>query len=149
MKLFQVAATVTALTFIMTTPGVADGPFSYTLTVSASAANMPMTGNSKMTSSMSGSAKAKLTLNTSKNTLCYSITSMGLVNMTEAHVQMTSTEKDVVVMNPKKINSQSPTCMKVNHQVLTGLISHPLRYSFMIHTKADPNGAVMGNLMKG
>ena len=131
-------------------PAVATTPSSsiVKLTVSANAGNMPMSANSKMTTAMSGSASGKFAINTNKNTFCYLITSKGLQNMTEAHVQLTSTEKDILIFNPKKINVRNSTCMKISHTSLLAMTSHPARYSFMIHTKADPNGAVMGNLMK-
>lgn len=116
------------------------------LMVSANAGNMPMSANSKMTTAMTGSASGVFTINTNKNTFCYSITSKNLINMTEAHVQLTSTEKDILIFNPKNINIRSSTCMKISHTSLLDIANHPAKYSFMIHTKAEPNGAVMGNL---
>lgn len=148
MKLIRVMTlfSIVLLPFTATANAAMSSTSVITLTVSASASNMPMSGNSQMTSTMSGSAKGTFTLNLSKNTFCYTVTSKGLKNITEAHVQFTSTEKDVVLMNVNKINMSGATCIKVNHQIMTGLASHPARYSFMIHTKADPEGAVMGNL---
>jgi len=130
-------------------PAVAITPSSsiVKLTVSANSGNMPMSANSKMTTAMTGSASGKFVINTNRNTFCYLITSKGLQNMTEAHVQLTSTEKDILIFNPKNINVRISTCMKVSHTSLLSIVSHPARYSFMIHAKADPNGAVMGNLM--
>ncbi len=69
--------------------------------------------------------------------------------MTEAHVQVTSTEKDVLIFNPKNINATKSTCMKVSHTALEDIAIHPSKYSFMVHTKANPDGAVMGTLRMG
>ena len=118
------------------------------LMVSASTQNMPMSTNTKMTTAMSGSASATFAVNKVANTLCYLISSKGLQNITEAHVQLTSTEKDVLVFNPKNINLPRSTCLKVARSSLVDIAAHPGKYSFMIHTKTSPDGAVMGNLMK-
>jgi hypothetical protein len=103
------------------------------LEVAANSKNMPMSSSGTMTSAMTGSAFASFTINKKANTLCYQITAKGLKNFTEAHVQVTSTEKDVLIFNVKKINSAVSTCS-------------PEKYSLMIHTKAFPDGAVMGDL---
>lgn len=116
------------------------------LMVTASAGNMPMSVNTKMTTAMSGSASATFVVNKVANTLCYLISSKGLQNITEAHVQVTSTEKDVLVFNPKNINSPRSTCLTVARTSLVDIAAHPGKYSFMIHTKTSPDGAVMGNL---
>lgn len=118
------------------------------LEVSANTKNMPMSASGTMTSAMSGSAFAKFAINTKANTLCYSISAKGLKNITEAHVQVTSTEKDVLIFNPKKINSSNPSCLKVSSKSLADLTNYPSKYSFMVHTKAYPDGAVMGDLKR-
>lgn len=112
----------------------------------ANSKNMPMSSSGTMTSAMSGSALALFTINKKTSTLCYRITAKGLKNFTEAHVQVTSTEKDVLIFNVKKINSAISTCAKQTNKLLLDLASHPSKYSLMIHTKALPDGAVMGDL---
>jgi len=118
------------------------------LEVSANTKNMPMSASGTMTSAMSGSAFAKFAINAKANTLCYSISAKGLKNITEAHVQVTSTEKDVLIFNPKKVNSSTPSCLKVSSKSLLDLTNYPSKYSFMVHTKAYPDGAVMGDLKR-
>jgi hypothetical protein len=116
------------------------------LEVAANSKNMPMSSSGTMTSAMTGSAFASFTINKKANTLCYQITAKGLKNFTEAHVQVTSTEKDVLIFNVKKINSAVSTCSNQPNKLLLALASHPEKYSLMIHTKAFPDGAVMGDL---
>ena len=118
------------------------------LEVSANSKNMPMSATGTMTSAMSGSAFAKFAINARENTLCYLISAKGLKDITEAHVQVTSTEKDVLIFNPRKVNSSSPSCIKVSSKSLADLTNYPSKYSFMVHTKAYPNGAVMGDLKR-
>ena len=112
----------------------------------ANSKNMPMSSSGTMTRAMSGSAFASFTINEKASTFCYRISAKGLKNFTEAHVQVTSTEKDVLIFNVKKINSTVTTCANQSNKLLRDLASHPSKYSLMIHTKAFPDGAVMGDL---
>ena len=134
-----VAATSTAVGATPTGPIVK-------LEAVANSKNMPMTSSGTMTSAMSGSAFASFTINEKASTFCYRISAKGLKNFTEAHVQVTSTEKDVLIFNVKKINSTVTTCANQSNKLLRDLASHPSKYSLMIHTKAFPDGAVMGDL---
>ena len=118
------------------------------LEVSANTKNMSMGSSETMTSAMSGSAFAKFAINADENSLCYLISAKGLKDITEAHVQVTSTEKDVLIFNPKKVNSPTFSCLKVSSKSLSDLTNFPSKFSFMVHTKAFPNGAVMGDLMR-
>ena len=112
----------------------------------ANSKNMPMSSSGTMTSAMSGSAFASFTIDEKANTFCYRISAKGLKNFTEAHVQVTSTEKDVLIFNVKKINGTVTTCANQSNKLLRDLASYPSKYSLMIHTKAFPDGAVMGDL---
>lgn len=134
-----VAATSTAVGATPTGPIVK-------LEAVANSKNMPMTSSGTMTSAMSRSAFASFTINEKASTFCYRISAKGLKNFTEAHVQVTSTEKDVLIFNVKKINSTVTTCANQSNKLLRDLASHPSKYSLMIHTKAFPDGAVMGDL---
>ncbi len=148
MRALRTVFTVAIVMIAVASPAVATNPSSsiVKLMVSANAGSMPMSANGKMTTAMTGSASGAFAINANKNTFCYSIISKGLMNITEAHVQLTSTEKDILIFNPKNINIRNSTCMKVSHTSLLDMAKYPARYSFMIHTKAEPDGAVMGNL---
>lgn len=148
MRSLRVVSTLGILILLGVSPAEATTPNNsiVKLMVTANAGNMPMSANTKMTTAMSGSASATFAVNKVANTLCYLISSKGLQNITEAHVQVTSTEKDVLVFNPKTVNSPRPTCLKVGRTSLVDIAAHPGKYSFMIHTKTNPDGAVMGNL---
>ena len=150
MRLLKTLSTVGILIVLAVSPAEAATPNNsiVKLMVSATAGNMPMAANSTMTTAMSGSASATFAVNKVANTLCYVISSKGLKDITEAHVQVTSTEKDVLVFNPKNVNSPKSTCLKVPRTSLLDIAAHPGKYSFMIHTKTSPDGAVMGDLKK-
>ena len=150
MRLLKTLSTVGILIVLAVSPAEAATPNNsiVKLMVSATAGNMPMAANSTMTTAMSGSASATFAVNKVANTLCYVISSKGLKDITEAHVQVTSTEKDVLVFNPKNVNSPKSTCLKVSRTSLLDIAAHPGKYSFMIHTKTSPDGAVMGDLKK-
>ena len=149
MRQVKTLSTLGVLIFIAVSPAQAAAPNNsiVKLIVSATSDNMPMASNSKMTTAMSGSASAIFALNKVASTLCYLISSKGLKNITEAHIQVTSTEKDVLVINPKSINLPRSTCLNLPRTSLVDIAAHPEKYSFMIHTKTNPDGAVMGDLM--
>ena len=150
MRLLKTLSTLGILIFMAISPAEAATPTNsiVKLMVSATTGKMPMAANSTMTTAMSGSASATFSVNKVANTLCYLIASKGLKDITEAHVQLTSTEKDVLVFNPKNVNSLKSTCLKVPRASLVDIAAHPGKYSFMIHTKTSPDGAVMGDLRK-
>lgn len=118
----------------------------HNLSVSASGANMPMDSGDMASGSMNGMADGSFALNVDDGNLCYSIMTKNLEKITEAHIQVTSSEKDVVLFDIAKLNMMNKSCMQVNPKVMSDMSAHPENYSLMVHTMEFPDGAVMGSL---
>ena len=118
----------------------------HNLSVSASGANMPMGSGDMASGSMNGMADGSFALNVDDGNLCYSIMTKNLKKITEAHIQVTSSEKDVVLFDIAKLNMTTKSCMQVDSKVMSDMFAHPKNYSLMVHTKEYPEGAVMGSL---
>jgi len=123
-----------------------------TLTVKATGMDVTMTSNMKLGGAKTGSAAGKFVLDTKKNTLCYSVTTMGLIGVSEAHIHagaMGVDGTDVVGLLPAKFNTKTATCVKVAAKVLGDIAMNPSMYYFNVHTAKFPDGAVRGQLVKG
>lgn len=118
----------------------------HNLSVSASGENMPMSNGGMASGSMDGMADGSFALNVDDGNLCYSIMTKNLDKITEAHIQVTSSEKDVVLFDIAKLNMMSKSCMQVDSEVMSDMFAHPKNYSLMVHTMKYPEGAVMGSL---
>lgn len=118
----------------------------HNLSVAASGANMPMGSDGMMSGSRDGSATGSFTVNEKLKNICYSIMTKHLTGITEAHIQVTASEKDVVVFDISKMNMMNESCMNVEPNVLKDMLAQPGKYSLMVHTGAYPEGAVMGSL---
>lgn len=108
---------------------------------------MPMSNGDMASGSMNGMADGSFALNVDDGNLCYSIMTKNLDKITEAHIQVTSSEKDVVLFDIAKLNMMSKSCMQVESEVMSDMFAHPESYSLMVHTMKYPEGAVMGSLM--
>lgn len=123
-----------------------------TLTVKATGMDVTMASNKKMGGAKTGSANGKFVLDTKKNTLCYSVTTVGLTGVAEAHIHtgaMGVDGADVVAFVPAKFNAKSATCVKVAAKLLGDIAMNPSMYYFNVHTAKFPDGAVRGQLVKG
>jgi len=123
-----------------------------TLTVKASGMDVSMASNMKMGGAKTGSATGKFVLDTKKNTLCYSVTTMGLTGVSEAHIHagaMGVDGSDVVGLTPAKFNAKAATCVKVAPKVLADMAMNPNMYYLNVHTTKYPDGAVRGQLVAG
>jgi hypothetical protein len=121
-----------------------------TLTVKAIGMDVSMASNMKMGGAKTGSATGKFVLDTKKNTLCYSVKTMGLKGITEAHIHagaMGVDGSDVVGLTPAKFNAKAATCIKVAPKVLADIAMNPSMYYFNVHTAKYPDGAVRGQLV--
>ncbi|MBC7462922.1 MAG: CHRD domain-containing protein [Actinobacteria bacterium] len=139
-----------AILFVLAGITTADASTSPTvvhrLSVSATGSKMPMGSDGMMTGAMNGVANGAFVMNSKLGYLCYSIMTKHLTSITEAHIQVTSSERDVVLFRVAKLDMMSKSCMKVAPKILTDMLAHPGRYSLMVHTKSFPDGAVMGSL---
>ena len=119
------------------------------LSVSANSANMPMKSNSTMTGKMNGLATGVFSVDTKKNTLCYSVMTMNMTGFTEAHIEVTATETDIAIFDVANLNKKNKSCINIAAKISSDMVAHPGNYAFMLHTKAYPEGAVMGELKRG
>ncbi len=117
------------------------------LTVAANGANERPNLGSK-----TGTSAGSFTVNTVKNTFCYSnVRTRGLNNIIGAHVHLGASGIDgsiFVWIDIKKINKPGLACVKVGHLVLLDIAKYPSDYYFNVHTKTFPGGAVRGQLKK-
>ena len=121
----------------------------HAISVSASGANMPMKDNSSMTGAMNGLATGAFDVDTKKNTLCYSLMTKNLMGMTEAHIEVTASETDIAIFDVSKMDMSKKSCINISSKIASDMVAHPGDYSFMVHTKTYPEGAVMGELKAG
>lgn len=118
----------------------------HNLSVEASGRNMPMGTDGMMSGSTDGSATGTFTVNENFEEICYSIMTKSMTRINEAHIQVTSSEEDVVLFDITKMNMMDESCMNVDPNILKDMVEHPDKYSLMVHTDAFPDGAVMGSL---
>ena len=96
-----------------------------------------------------GSVTARFTLNSTKNTLCYSITTHGVTGITGVHIHAGAAGVNggvVVPLDPTKIDVRGSTCVAVDAKTLAAISASPSMYYFNAHTAKYPNGAVRGQL---
>lgn len=116
------------------------------LSVEATGENMPMGTDGMMSGSTNGSATGTFTVNENYEEICYSIMTERMTGINEAHIQVTSSEEDVVLFDITKMNMMDESCMSVDSNILRDMVEQPGKYSMMVHTDAFPEGAVMGSL---
>ena len=96
-----------------------------------------------------GTVTARFTTNTTKNTLCYSITSHGVTGITGVHIHTGAAGVNggvAVALDPTKIGVKGSTCVAVDAKTLADIAANPSMYYFNAHTAKYPNGAVRGQL---
>ena len=101
--------------------------------------------------SPTGSVTAIFSVNLTKKSLCYLVTSHGLPTITGAHIHKGAAGANggvVVALDPAKIDTRHTTCMPVEEKLLTDIASHPTMYYFNAHTVKFPGGAVRSQLAK-
>ncbi len=99
-----------------------------------------------------GSASASFTLNTTKGTICTNIRTKGLVGVTASHIHKGAAGVDgavVATFDIAKFNKSARECIKVEAGLMAEIAMHPTDYYLNVHTKANPGGAVRGQLAKG
>ncbi len=117
------------------------------LVVSANGANEKPNNGAK-----TGSASGTFTLNTAKNTICFTnMKTTGLTHVIEAHIHLGASGIDgsiFVTLNISNFNQVRQTCIKVAHPVLVDIAKHPGDYYLNVHTRDFPGGAVRGQLKR-
>ncbi len=96
-----------------------------------------------------GSVTARFTLNSTKKTLCYSITTHGVSGITGVHIHTGAAGVNggvAVALDPTKIGVRGSTCVAVDAKTLADIAANPSMYYFNAHTAKFPNGAVRGQL---
>ena len=116
------------------------------LSVEATGENMPMGTDGMMSGSTNGSATGTFTVDENYEEICYSIMTEHMTGINEAHIQVTSSEEDVVLFDITKMNMMDESCMSVDSNILKDMVKQPNNYSLMVHTDEFPDGAVMGSI---
>jgi hypothetical protein len=96
-----------------------------------------------------GSVTARFSLNTTKNTLCYTIAAHGITGITGVHIHTGAAGVNggvAVALDPTKIGVKGATCVAVDAKTLGAIVANPSMYYFNAHTAKYPNGAVRGQL---
>lgn len=96
-----------------------------------------------------GSVTARFVLNTTKNTVCYTIASRGVSGITGVHIHTGGAGVNggvAVALDPTKIDVSGLTCVAVDAKTIAAISANPSAYYFNAHTAKFPNGAVRGQL---
>ena len=131
------------------------------------AISIPTAGIKKLRATLSGNlagvrssdahALASLYFDFSRSQVCYTISTSGLSGITAIHVHpmsqgtrtnMTVSDEVFIQLNTKAVDSEKPICTHAKPLIMAEIVANPMHYAVMIHTKAHPDGAVAGWLMK-
>ena len=149
-SIFALTAAATVLASTLSahamTPGVTN------LVVHATGAQVTATSNMRMGGAKTGKVNATFAVNTTKNNLCYKVTTSGVPGIVAAHIHSGAKGMDggvVVVLDSTKFNKKAQTCVAVSHAVATGISKNPNMYYFNVHSKKYSDGVVRGQLAAG
>lgn len=151
-KIFTITIAVVTLVGMQGASAATMKSTSIILTVKATGMEVTMASNMKMGGAKTGSATGKLVLDTKKDTMCYSVSTMGLTGINAAHIHTGSMGVDggvAIGLNPAKFNAKKATCVKVAAKILSAIAMNPSMYYLNVHTAKYPEGAVRGQLMAG
>ena len=152
MKKSIFALTAAATVLASTLSAQAMTPAVTNLVAHATGAQVTATSNMKMGGAKAGKANATFAVNTTKNTLCYKVTTSGVPGIVAAHIHTGAMGMDggvAVVLNPAKFNKKAQTCVTVSHAVATDMAKNPNMYYFNVHSKKYSDGVVRGQLAAG
>lgn len=122
-----------------TAPVLAADPVSLKATLSGSADTDP-----------DGTGAATVTVDTTKNEVCYKLTVSGIDPATMAHIHKgaANTSGPVVVPFDPPTSGSSEGCKSVTAEVSAAIAASPGDYYVNIHNAALPKGAIRGQLGK-
>lgn len=98
-----------------------------------------------------GEAVGHFDIDFTTSTMCYTITTTGLDDVTAGHIHsanhqvMTISDEIYLPIDLAAVNASAPLCGKQDTQSLADLAADPSRFVLMIHTKAFPDGAAAGS----
>ena len=148
--IFALTAAVTVVA--STLSASAATPAVTNLVAHATGAQVTATSNMKMGGVKTGKATAYFVVNSTKNTVCYKVTTSGVAGIVAAHIHSGAVGMDggvAVALNPAKFNKKAQTCLSVSHAVATQLAMNPNMFYFNVHSKKYSDGAVRGQLAAG
>ena len=147
---------------------VVDGGFTFTVdasapaTATASSDAAPTTGTSTLTVSATGAgipggegadtgrAAATFDIDLATSSICYTIVTQGIADVTAVHVHaantaaMTVSDEIYVPVDLRAVDKGTPVCTSLKRRDLAALAAHPDRFVMMVHSRAYPEGAVAG-----
>lgn len=122
-----------------TTPALAADPVPLTATLAGSA-----------DSDADGTGSAKVTVDTTKNEVCYKLTVSGIEPATMAHIHKgaAGVSGPVVVPFDAPTSGSSEGCKPVTAEVSAAIAANPGDYYVNVHNATFPKGAIRGQLSK-
>jgi methionine-rich copper-binding protein CopC len=98
----------------------------------------------------SGTALGTFEIDLSTSTVCYTVVTQGIPDVTAAHVHSTNTEamtisdEIYVPVDLAAIDKGAPVCASLKRSDVVALVRDPSRYALVLHSRAHPEGAVSG-----
>ena len=112
----------------------------------------PNTGVPLYTSMMGGQGQGKVTvvIDPPKGQVCYLMNVTGLENITAAHVHVGGPGENGGPVVPMEAPSEGSSggCAPIAADLAEKILANPGGYYVNVHTRAQPTGAIRGQLMK-
>ena len=97
-----------------------------------------------------GSGAVKITLNPSKNEVCYEVSVKNIQTATMAHIHAGAAGQagDVKVKFDSPTSGKSKGCVSADQTLIMDIMQNPANYYVNVHNAEFPNGALRGQLAK-
>ena len=152
---------------------VVDGSFTFTVdasapeTATASSDAVPTTGTATLSvdatgagipggeGATTGRAAGTFDIDLATSSICYSIVTQAIPDITAVHVhaantaEMTVSDEIYVPIDLRAVDKGSPVCTSLKRKDLAALSRDPSRFVMMVHSRAYPEGAVAGPFVDG